>query len=138
MSADCGGTAGRPAGVWAATLLGDLVGWPRREPVGVPEGGRAICHSADVRVAIWAVTGADLVVAVGATTVLLVPAAPVRVWLRRGAPVVARRVRFGADRPGGAARLIREAAGRGAGPGGPDFRRAVRDERGQPRECTDV
>ncbi|WP_306432391.1 sensor histidine kinase [Streptomyces sp. A1136] len=189
---------------WAASLLRDLAGWLRREPVSVPEGGRAISHSADARLAIWAVTAADLVVeavvdavvpatlrvfhllwvgcalvlcagvcamtartphlldgrvlrlrtgpfreltlpmshvmsvraehgltvghglrrspddaeavacSVGsATTVLLVLAAPVEVRVRRGAPVLARRVRFSADRPAEAARLIREAAGGG-------------------------
>ncbi|MFF1557983.1 hypothetical protein [Streptomyces sp. NPDC058279] len=225
MSADCGGTAGRPAVMWAATLLRDLAGWLRRAPVPVPEGGRAISHSADARLAIWAVTGVDLVVeavvdavvpaalrvfhllwvgcafvlcvgvcamtartphlldgrvlrlrtgpfraltlplaevvsvrvehglTVGhglrrspddveavacsvssATTVLLVLAAPVEVRLRRGGPVMARRVRFTADRPAEAARLIAAEVARVAGPGGLDFRRAARDERGRSAE----
>ncbi|WP_329196612.1 MULTISPECIES: hypothetical protein [unclassified Streptomyces] len=49
-----------------------------------------------------------------ATTVVLVLARPVEVRLRRGGSVMARRVRFCADRPAEAARLIREAAGRAA------------------------
>lgn len=49
-----------------------------------------------------------------ATTVVLVLARPVEVRLRRGGSVMARRVRFCADRLTEAARLIREAAGRAA------------------------
>lgn len=205
MGADGGGTTGRSAAQWLWTLLRDLVGWLRREPVAVPGGCRAMSHSADARFVVWAVAAADLVVEVvvdamvpaayrvlhllwvgcalvlcagfgamtartphlldarvlrlrtgpfrelslplsrvvgaraehgltvghgvrgspddgegvacsvsSATTVVLVLDPPVEVRLRRGGSVMARRVRFCADRPAEAARLIREAAGRAA------------------------
>ncbi|MFE9255678.1 hypothetical protein [Streptomyces sp. NPDC006879] len=49
---------------WLGTMFRDLAHWLARRPVRVPEGFRALPHSADARMAIWAVTAADVVASV--------------------------------------------------------------------------
>ncbi|MEU3721542.1 hypothetical protein [Streptomyces sp. NPDC031705] len=46
---------------WLRDMLRDLFGWVARRPLRLPEGHEAVPHSADVRMAVWAVTVVDLI-----------------------------------------------------------------------------
>ncbi|MFJ9028962.1 hypothetical protein ACIRQP_10630 [Streptomyces sp. NPDC102274] len=49
---------------WISTMLRDLRDWCARRPLSLPEGGRHLTHSSDVRMLIWAMTGIEVVTAV--------------------------------------------------------------------------